>query len=514
MNEITQQGNKRILKNTLLLYFRMLLTVGIGLYTSRVVLQNLGVEDYGIYNVVGGIVAVLSFFNGTLNTASTRFINVSLANNDILEQRRLFSSILLCNVGLALFVVLLAETVGLYFLFHKMQIPEERMFAAVVVYQVSLITVAINLVCIPYNAAIIAHEKMKAFAYMAVFDAFAKLGIAFCLTITYEWDKLIVYAILLLGVQLVNRVVYATYCHRYFPDTKWLYKKDIRQIKRLACFISWSAYGSVVSVSITQGVNILLNMFCGPAVNAARGIAVQVQQTLYQFQTNFQTAINPQMMKAVAVGDFENSQRLLLFSSKFSFFLMSVLCIPFISATQMILNIWLGSNNVPLHTAAFVKIILIMSIWQSLANPLRIVNQAEGNIKKFQILECTWLFLIVPLSLVALKMGFAVEIVFIIHLIIEISANFIRISVVCPKIEMKTIVYVKKVYFRIFPVFVVPFVLYWWLERIWNDNVLVYVAVEFCAVIVILLWGVEKTEYEFVKNIVLQKLGKKKCLGS
>ena len=315
-------NNKRIAKNTLLLYFRMLVLMAVGLYTSRVILAALGVEDFGIYNVVGGIVTIIGFLNGTLSTASSRYVTVALGKGDKRRMHEVFSSVLLVNILLCLIVFVLSETVGLWFLYHKMVIPAERMNAAFWVFQFSVITVMQHIICVPFNATIIAHERMKAFAYIGLFDAFAKLGVAMLLTIEAVWDRLILYAILLYLISLTNQVIYLRYCYRNFPETKSMPRANSRLLKEMTTFISWSAYGSFVSVGFTQGLNILLNLFFGPAVNAARAVAVNVQQHVFQFTTNFQTAINPQLTKSVAQDNSAQARVLLIASSKYSFFLL------------------------------------------------------------------------------------------------------------------------------------------------------------------------------------------------
>lgn len=297
MSTQSSNNNKRIAQNTMVLYIRMLLLMATSLYTSRVVLASLGVENFGIYNVVGGVVTCLGFLNGTLSTASSRYITVALGKGNLEEMKKVFSSVLSVNILLALIVLLLSETVGLWFLYEKMVIPEERMTAAFWVFQFSVLTILLNICSVPYNAVIIAHERMKAFAYISLFDAAAKLGVAFLVSISLGFDKLIFYAALLFLIQVIDRLIYGEYCVRKFSEVGLRLSYDKKLLKNMAGFIGWSAYGSLVSVGFTQGLNILLNMFFGPVVNAARGVAVQVQNAVNSFVLNFQTAINPQLTK-------------------------------------------------------------------------------------------------------------------------------------------------------------------------------------------------------------------------
>lgn len=501
MSTQSSNNNKRIAQNTMVLYIRMLLLMATSLYTSRVVLASLGVENFGIYNVVGGVVTCLGFLNGTLSTASSRYITVALGKGNLEEMKKVFSSVLSVNILLALIVLLLSETVGLWFLYEKMVIPEERMTAAFWVFQFSVLTILLNICSVPYNAVIIAHERMKAFAYISLFDAAAKLGVAFLVSISLGFDKLIFYAALLFLIQVIDRLIYGEYCVRKFSEVGLRLSYDKKLLKNMAGFIGWSAYGSLVSVGFTQGLNILLNMFFGPVVNAARGVAVQVQNAVNSFVLNFQTAINPQLTKNVAVENFEESRKLLVASSKYSFYLLCFLGIPIIGSAEWILSLWL--KVVPQYTVVFVRYMIVISIVQSLANSIRVVNQAEGNIKKFQFWECSFLLLVVPLSYLSLKMGLSPESVFIIQLVIEFFAQFIRIAIVLSKIRMNISDYLKGVYLRIIPALVVPLAVTFSLNYVMVSGFLSTIcnAIVTNIVLLFIIWvGLSKEESSFVKN--------------
>lgn len=492
----------------------MLILMLVSLYTSRIVLAALGVDDYGIYNVVGGIVTVLGFLNGTLNTASARYITVALGKDNMVEMRTVFSSVLLVNFFLAISIVLLSETVGLWFLYNKMVIPEGRMSAALWVYQISVATVVLNVISVPYNATIIAHERMSAFAYITLFDAFAKLGVAFLLTINLSFDKLVVYALLIWLIHLIDRVVYGQYCARNFPETKFKRTIDRKLLKEMGKFIGWSSYGSLVSVGCTQGLNILLNMFFGTAVNAARAVSVQVQSAVIGFANNFQVAVNPQITKSFVCGLYSETKRLLTISSKMSFFLMCIIGLPLIVNADYVLSIWL--KEVPDHTLAFVQIMLAIGIFQTLANPIRIVNQAEGNIRKFQILECSYLALIIPLSYIALKLGLNPESVFIIQFFVEVTAQFIRIKIVLPKINMTIKEYLMTVYFRVLMVFVLPLIVAFYIKGLMSSGYLIFFVSLFITEILTLCTiyyiGLNGFERKRISNKMIQYL--KKSVGN
>lgn len=456
----------------------MLLMMVVSLYTSRIVLDALGVVDFGLYNVVGGIVVALGFLSGTLNTASSRFITVALSKGCLDEMNKTFSNVLFVNILLAVIVLIAGETVGLWFLYNKLQVPPERFNAAFWVYQMSIVTVMINIISSAYNACIIAHEKMKAFAYFSLFDCFAKLLIAYALLHITNYDKLIIYGALLLTVQIIDRIVYGAYCTRKFNETRTKIILDRPLLTQMFKFISWASYGSFVSIGFTQGLNILINLFFGPAINAARAVSVQVQNAVISFTTNFQTAINPQLIQSVAKNDFTRARMLLKVSSKFSFFLLCLLGMPLIAVTPFILNLWL--KEVPEHTVWFVRLMLVISIWSCIANPLRIVNQAEGNIRKFQLCEGTVLLMIVPVSYIVLKIYKIPELVFVVHLVIELLSSYIRIKIVLPKINMSIKDYFKSIYSPLFLIFSISIFICFFLLKYLNMGNDIFSALSVC----------------------------------
>lgn len=286
------ENNKRIAKNTLLLYFRMLFTMAVSLYTSRVVLNTLGVEDFGIYNVVGGVVAMFGFLNSAMSSSTQRYITFELGKNDFEQLKKVFNTSVSIHAFISVVILILAETIGLWFLYNKMTIPIERMDAALWVYQGAIASTIVLIMSVPYNATIIAHEKMSAFAYISVLEVVLKLLIVYLLLIG-DFDKLKLYAVLMFSIQLIIRLIYGRYCKKHFSETKFQWTKDWKLFKEMLGFAGWNLWGNCAGIAFTQGVNILLNMFFGPAVNAARGIAVQVQNAVNQFSFNFQTALNP-----------------------------------------------------------------------------------------------------------------------------------------------------------------------------------------------------------------------------
>lgn len=436
-------NNKRIAKNTLLLYVRMLFTIAIGLYTGRVVLNALGVTDYGIYNVVGGVIAMLGFLTGSMSAASSRFITYDLGKGDITVMKRTFGNILSIHFIIAGVILLFGETIGLWFVLNKLQIPAERMTAALWVYQFSVFTSILSVISVPYNAAIIAHERMKAFAYIGIVDAVLKLLIAYVLLIV-PFDRLKVYALLFFCIQVFDRIVYGLYCTRHFQETKAKPTFNGKLFKEIFGFAVWTMNGNLAVIGYTQGINILLNMFFGPAVNAARGVAVQVQVVVQNFCNNFQMALNPQLTKSYAQNDLQHMHQLLKVSSKFSFFMILFISLPLMLEAPLVLKWWLGV--VPEHTDNFLRLILCSSMLITLSNPLVVSVHATGRIKRFQAIEGTMLLCIVPIAYLLLKLfGIPPECVFCVHIVVEACTQYARMRIVLPMIGMRVVEYVKEV---------------------------------------------------------------------
>lgn len=448
MQEISS-NNKRIAKNTLLLYFRMLVTMAVSLYTSRVVLNILGVEDFGIYNVVGGIVAMFGFINGSMTSATQRYLTFELGQNNRAQLTKVFSTSLSIHGIISFLIIVLAETVGLWFLWNKMQIPADRMNAAFWVFQCSVAASVIMIMSVPYNAAIIAHERMSAFAYISIIEVSLKLLIV-CFLRYFHTDKLILYAALIVIVQLVIRLCYSWYCNRHFKETKYRWIWDKTLFCEMTGFAGWNLFGNLAAITFTQGLNLLLNMFFGPVVNAARGIAVQAQTAIGQFSSNFQTALNPQITKSYATGDMEYMHGLIFRSAKFSFFLLLLLSLPVLIETKALLTLWL--KIVPEDTVVFLRIMLCITWIYAISNPLMTAAAATGKIKLYQSVVGGLLLLILPISYVCLKCGLPAYAVFAVHLGIEIIAQFARLLMLKRMIKLSLREYFSKVVWCIFKV--------------------------------------------------------------
>ena len=442
----TSSANKRIAKNTLVLYVRMLFTMGISLFTSRVILQTLGVEDYGISSVVGGVISMFTFINAAMVSSTQRYLNFELVRGDANQLRSVFSTSLQIHALIALAIIVLSETVGLWFLNEKLVIPEARMTAAMWVYQCSILSCAVSIMSTPYNAVIVAHEKMSAFAYISILDVSLKLLVVYLLVVL-PFDKLIILAILNLLVQLFIRYIYTLYCHRHFPESYFQFRFNKTLFKEMFGFAGWSFWGNLAAILYTQGLNMMLNIFFGPIVNAARGIAVQVQSAVQQFVGGFQTALNPQITKNYASNNLPQMHSLMFRSARFSFLLLFFLSLPVLMETNFILTLWL--KTVPDDAVIFTQIMICISLIYTTANPCIIANQATGKVKIYQMVVGGILLLILPISYVVLKLGAPAYSVFIVHFCIESLAQFSRMYMLRKLIHLPLWQYMKNIYIPI-----------------------------------------------------------------
>ena len=476
----TSANNKRIAKNTLLLYVRMLFMMAISLFTSRVILATLGVEDYGIQNVVGGIVAMFGFLNGSMSSATQRYITFALGKGDKDRLQTVFCTALQIHALIAVIIVLLGETVGLWFLYNKMQLPADRMSAAFWVLQCSIVSTVVMIVSVPYNACIIAHEKMSAFAYISVLEAVLKLVIVYLLLV-FPFDKLIVLAVLTLIVQLFIRFCYSIYCHCHFEETKYRHVWNKTLFKEMNGFAVWSLWGNLSVVLYTQGLNMILNVFFGPVVNAARAIAVQVQGAVQQFVGNFQMALNPQITKNYASGNLEQMHSLMFRSARFSFLLLFFLSLPVLLETEFILTLWL--KTVPDNAVIFTQIMICISLIYTTANPCVIANQATGKVKVYQMVVGGILLTILPISYIVLKLGAPAYSVFIVHFCVESVAQFTRMYMLRKLINLPVRQYLHNIYFPIVATVAVAIILPIIIHMQLADGWMRFIAVGFASVL-------------------------------
>lgn len=420
------ENTRRIAKNTLMLYVRMLFGMLVSLYTSRVVLQALGVEDYGIYNVVGGVVTMLSFLNASMSGATSRFLTYSMGKGNIRELEEVFSSALIIHIGIAFLVFLVAETLGLWFLENKLVIPLERMNAARIVYQFSVLSSMLGITQVPYNACIIAHEKMNIYAYVEMLNVILKLLIVYVLLI-FGGDKLIVYALLMFLISFIIIAIYRYYCLRNYKEShfRFIWKNSI--IKPMLNFSGWDLYGNASVMLRQQGVNIILNMFVGPIVNAANGIASSVNSVMMSFVGNIITSFRPQIIKSYAAGCYDRMFSLMTWAVKICLTLFLIIVIPLIFEMRFVLTLWL--HEVPEYTVSFCRLLLITSCFTVVTFILNIGIHASGKMFLISFISGTLIWIAVPVIYVLLKLGFHPNYAYITNAVVSILVMFTNLFI-------------------------------------------------------------------------------------
>ena len=499
MPDTNSSSNKRIAKNTLLLYLRQFVILAISLYTSRVVLATLGISDYGIYNVVGSVVTMFVFIRSAMGNATNRYIAYAIGKGEENNLKRIFSTCLYVHFLLALIVVFLTETVGLWLLYNKLEIPADRMTAAFWVLQFSIITCAIGVLCVPYDAEIIAHEKMGAFAFMSILDVSMKLLLVFVLKVI-PWDKLVFYGLFLLFVQLINRVIYGVYCWRKFPETRKANQKDTALIKEMFGFAGWNLVGNMAAIVCAPVINVFLNMFFGPVVNAARGVAVQIQGAVKGFINNFQLAVIPQITKSYAAGNLERMRTLIISSSKLSYFLFLIMALPLCLEAKMILSLWLV--KVPEHTVSFMRLVFLIMLVESWEQPLHTANLATGVIKRFQTIKGITLLLMLPISFIALKLGAKSEVVFIVQFVVTFVSLIIQLFMIRPLIGLSLRKFFSEVFGRTMVVTgvssILPIALFLVLDETILSMVFIVIISLFSIILSVYMMGLNENEKDFV----------------
>lgn len=398
----SQSTNTTIAKNTIFLYVRMLIIMVVTLYTSRVILQALGIDDYGLYQAVGGVVGFLAFISNALAGSTSRFITFALGKGDSEELKNTFATTLTSHLIIGLFIVLIAETIGIWYVYNKMVIPEERFAAAIIVYQISILTAFITIIQVPYYAEVIAHEKMSVFAYVGIVEAVGKLGIVYLLSIG-SIDKLVLYAILLFIVQFGIFGFYVLYSRRNFEESEFRLTFDKTLFGQIFSFSGWSLFANGAIALSNQGILLLLNLFFTPAVVAARSISLQVNSVANQFVGNFRTAANPQIVKRYAAGDLAGSKNLLLESTKFSYYLMLLIAVPLFFLADPLLHLWLV--EVPDFTVVFLQLVVIQSLFQVFDTSFYTALYAKGRIKENAILSPLVVFVCFPIVYLLFKSG-------------------------------------------------------------------------------------------------------------
>ena len=507
--EHNAHNTRKIAKNTLVLYVRMLVLMLVGLYTSRVVLSALGENDFGIYDVVGGVVAMFTIISGSLNSAISRFITFEMGKSDPMRLNKVYSTAVTIQLILAVVVVLIAEPVGLWFVRNKMTIDPSRIQAAIWVLHFSLASFVINLMSVPQMASITAHEKMSAYAYIGTMEGFLRLAVAVLISRSSS-DRLVLYSALMMVTVLMVRAAYGIYCRRNFPECRYRWVNDDLLVKEMFSFAGWNFIGASSGVLRDQGGKILVNLFYGTAVNAARGVAMQLNGAVQGFVTNFMTAVNPQITKSYALGDQGYMYYLISKSSRMSYYLLFVLALPVLFNTEYILDIWL--EEVPVHSTLFVQLFLIFTLSESLSNPLITAQLATGNIRNYQLVVGGLQLLNIPVSYAFLKAGAAPEVTVMVAIAISQICFFARLFMLKGMIGLPVGDFLKKVYMNVLGTtalsLAVPFVIHGFLpDTIWG----VIISVTLCVIsagLSVLTFGLSRGERHEISCWIKKALGK------
>lgn len=501
-------NKNRIVKNTLLLYFRMLFTMAISLYTSRVTLSALGVTDYGIYNVVGGVVLMFTILSASMSAAIGRFITYEIGLNDKERIKNIFNTSVNVQILLIIIITILLESIGLWFLNYKMVIPEDRLISANWVFQFSVLTFAVNLLSVPYNASIIAHEKMSAFAYIGILESLLKLITVYMILLN-PFDRLVYYAFLIMLISIVIRFIYGYYCKKHFEECSYKFIIEQKLLKEMFSFAGWNFLGQSSYIINTQGINILINIFFGVTVNAARGIAIQVDNALRQFVNSFMTAVNPQITKSYAIGDIESMKNLIYLSSKFSAYIMLIFAIPIILEVHIIITLWLG--KCPEYVDIFSQLTIINTFFDLIfCNSIITAILSTGRIKKYQIIMTACSIIVFPITWIFFELGYPPQASYIIFLIDFIFQIFVRLKLAKNIIGLPPMEYIKKVFFRFYPVafisFIIPFYIHYIMEESISRLFIVTIVSIMCTTITIYIIGLNRTE----KHFIVEKIKRKK----
>lgn len=423
----------------------MLAVMAVTLYTSRVVLDILGIEDYGIYNVVGGVVTLFAIMNGALSSGSSRFITFALGKGDSDLKKKTFSASFVIHLCVALIVLLFAETIGLWYVNNILVVPEGRLTATNWLYQFSIIACMLSLTQVPYGASIIAHERMKVYAWVGVIEAIYKLVIVYLLLFAGNADKLILFGALILIWSVANQLYYRYYCYKHFEECRLVIVKEKKYYSSMLAFSLWDIIGNLCSTGLVQGVNLLANFFFGVSVNAARSITVQVENAVSRFTDGFLTAVEPQIVKLYAVGDISKMRKLIYSSSKFAFLLLFALNLPVFVKTEYILGLWLV--KVPEYTVIFIRLLIIIRLFRAFARPIIIAVHATGNIKRLNLYAgLTSLLLNLPITYLFFRMGYEPYISYIVSIFVNFICTYLELKVLSSQMEFSIVDYIKKVY--------------------------------------------------------------------
>lgn len=502
--------NSRIAKNTLLLYFRMLFTMAVSLYTSRVVLNTLGVEDFGVYNVVGGIVSMLTFFNSSMSTSTQRFLNYEMGQNNSSGLRDVFVNAVNAHYLIGIITVIGLETVGLWFVYNKLNIPSGQFEAALWVFHCSVLSLFVSIISTPYNAAIIANERMGVYAYYSVVEVLLKLLIVYLLVVI-PYNKLIVYGVLTLAVSVIMRLLYNVYCLRNFVECKYKWGWNMQLMKKMFFFSGWMLFGCISDMLSKQGVNVLINIFFGPVFNAARAIAVQVQTAVNSFVANFMTAVRPQIIKNYSAGEYEHMYRLVFSASKLSFYLLFILTTPVLIYTDFILELWL--KIVPEYCVIFTRLILIELLISSAYVPIAQINQASGKIRNYQLAISIIFLVSFVMTYILFNIGMPVYSTFILSVILSVIGLFVRVIILKHDNAFPASAYLLKVMLPLIPTaglsLVLPILIYKYTETSFLIFLFNSVVGVVFSILLIWMFGLDRVEKSFIAEKINSRIHKK-----
>lgn len=505
---MSNSNNKRIAKNTFYISIQSVISMLVSFYTSRIILSSLGVEDFGIYNVVGGIVSLFAFLNGAMANASQRYIayEIGQGGKKITE---IFSSCLLVHVFLACLIFLLSETIGLYVLYNFLTIPQERIWAAGCVYQFSILSCLIMIVSCPFTGALIAFERMEAYAYVGIVDISLRLAVAFVISMQ-PYDRLIVYAALLLAVQIIVRIYYTVYCRLKLKSIRFKFCWNKTIIKELLGFMGWTTFNNMSIIACTQGVNLVLNMFFNPIVNAARAVSVQVENATKMLSINFNLALNPQIVKSYSKNDYDRFWGLIYRGSKFSFFILLVLAFPIVNHLPDLLTLWLGERMVPDYTVEFAEMLILIALVNALSDPLITAVSSNGNIKWFQIVSGLSLLMILPISGCLYRFLHQPILIFVVYLFMSLVVYLYRLWYCRKLLDLNLKEYVKEVWKRALSILVLAIVFHYaYVCYVQISGLMMFMSmlIEFLIILFfVLLIGLNREEiimiYSYVKKFI------------
>lgn len=505
-------NNARIAKNTLMLYMRMIFVMFVSLYTVRVVLNALGAENYGLYNVIGGVVVLFSFLTSTLASASQRYFAFEIGRNDYKKLNKVFSLTLILYFIAGFIIVILGETIGLWFIKTKMTIPDGSMRSAVLIYQFSIISFVFSIITSPFQALIIAQEKMNIYAWVGIIEAILKLSVAFLFKYL-PIDKLIAYGLMVMISHIVVNSIYIIYCRIKYSSSKFVFYWNKQLANEIVSYSGWNMYGGVANVIRSQGINILVNIFFNPIVNAARGIAFQISTAINSFASNFYTAVRPQITKYYAQEDIDSTIRLVFSSSKFSFYLLLLLSTPIIIFRHEILDLWLV--DIPEYTEIFTLLVIVNAMIDSLSNPLMTLVQATGKVKQYQLIVGTIIILNLPFSYLFLSLGYGAEITMVISILISIILLIVRIIILKKIMTFPLKDYFANIICRIVATSLMTSFFSYMLKKIFVVNepnfstLIIFVVISVLLTgIAIVIIGLSNSERNYILSLIKKKMAK------